>query len=270
MHDDSARLHGPRYLLSVIGFSSVPRLITSVLSLIVFPLLVRAIGATEYGIFVYVSAVLNVLVLFADFGVASAAGKTIAEARLRGAIFAREALLRSARLQTVVGDHRPDTHASDLLGSCLGVDESVSRPTFVVVMVMATWTSVAATFVRSCLQSYLAFGWLAVLDTVESIVRTVGWSMVAWFAPTYMSLAWATLITSVVSTVLAITILILENASATNRDECFAAGTLSQLGSYRELLKDSASFLSVGLATRVFQSIPFILFGRLLAPRSSA
>ena len=86
MNDDrKAQLHGPRYLLSVIGFSSVPRLITSVLTLISFPLLVRAVGTSDYGVFVYVSAMLTILVLFADFGVASAAGKTIAEARLRGA-----------------------------------------------------------------------------------------------------------------------------------------------------------------------------------------
>ena len=264
MNDDrKAQLHGPRYLLSVIGFSSVPRLITSVLTLISFPLLVRAVGTSDYGVFVYVSAMLTILVLFADFGVASAAGKTIAEARLRGGDAARRVLGRCARLQAIVG-------IAGLI-PMLAISWAVASTsttvmfdsTFLVVMVLATWASVAATFVRSCLQSYLAFGWSAVLDSVEAVVRTIGWLAVAWFAPTYTALAWATLITAVVSSGLAIAILFFKargpRAPSDSLKEFSGAPT-----SYRNLIHDSASFLGVGLATRVFLSIPYIMFGQLL------
>ena len=77
------RLPGRHYLLSVIGFSSIPRLVTSLLSVVTFPIVVRIVGVEEYGVFVYVSAMLNLTVLLADAGVAAAAGKAIAEASSR-------------------------------------------------------------------------------------------------------------------------------------------------------------------------------------------
>jgi O-antigen/teichoic acid export membrane protein len=254
---------GPRYLLSVIGFSSIPRVVTSVLTLISFPLVLRAIGAAEYGVFVYVSAVLTIVVLFADFGVAAAAGKAIAEARPRGPTFTRQVLVRCVRLQLLVGvvGLLPVSAISWLI-----VETSanvVVESAFLATMIVATWLAVVTAFERSCLQSYLAFGWLAVLDTVESSVRTIMWLLVAWVVPTKMGLALASLIPTVIATVFGGTLLVVKARGRWYWGGDELAGSNAPPYSYRKLLSDSASFMSVGLATRVFTSTPYIVLGRL-------
>jgi O-antigen/teichoic acid export membrane protein len=257
--DRKANVHGSRYLVSVIGFSSVPRVITSVLTLVSFPLVVRAVGPADYGVFVYVTALVNVLVLFADLGVASASGKAIAQARLHGAAAARQELAKCARLQIAIGS----IGLVPMLGVSWAIAGAATKVdidfTFLLVMVLATWTSVIATFVRAALQSFLAFGWSAVLDSAESLTRSASWLFVAWFAPTYMGLGIATLVTSIVASALAIAVLVARTRAADDRAE-----PPTPPSTYRHLVGESAGFLGIGLATRAFLSIPFVIFGQLL------
>jgi O-antigen/teichoic acid export membrane protein len=127
-------------------------------------------------------------------------------------------------------------------------------------MTFATWLNVGLAFIRSCLQSYLAFGWLAVLDTVESSIRTATWLIAAWWMPSKMGLAWATLFTAVAGGVLALVLLL----ARTRRDGASAIGAVASAGLPKQLVHDSAKFFGVGLATRVFLSGPLILFGQIL------
>src|SRR6478752_4228696 len=159
----------------------MPRLITSVLTLVTFPLLLRAVGAAEYGVFVYVAATLSIAIFLADFGVAAAAGKAIAEARPRGSAAARRQLICCVRLQAVVASAGL-MPAALIVWAVMYTSKTVEvGPAFLVTMILATWIALATAFARACLQSYLAFSSLAVLDTVESLVRSAGWVLVAWF-----------------------------------------------------------------------------------------
>ncbi len=205
---------------------------------------------------------LSVVIVIADFGVAAAAGKAIAEARPYGPAATRQTLLRCVRLQALVGTVG--------LIPVIAISWTIVRtsstiavePMFLFTMIIAIWIAVATSFVRSCLTSYLAFGWLAILDSVESSVRAAGWLLVAWVAPTGMGLALSTLVPSVVATLLGGAIL---SAKARERPQDGDTGENDVSwapNSYRKLVADSARFFGLGLATRVFLSTPYIIFGR--------
>ena len=262
MADGKQQLHGPRYLIAAVGLSSIPRLITSVLTLVTFPLVLRAIGASEYGVFVYVTATLSVAIFLSDFGVTAASGKAIAEARPSGLAATRRQLIRCVRLQAIIGSAGLIPVALIAWTVIYTSKAVVVGPAFLFTMILATWLGVATAFARSCLQSYLAFGWLAVLDTVESLFRSAGWIVVAWFAPTNMALAVATLITSVVTTLLGATILF--SRSREKGIDAIEDDLSTVSNPYRRLIVDSVSFLGIGLATRVFASAPYLIFGRLI------
>jgi O-antigen/teichoic acid export membrane protein len=261
-NDRKQELHGGRYLVSVLGFSSVPRLITSVLTLVSFPIVLRAVGAEEYGVFVYATAMLSIVVLFADFGVAAAAAKAIAEARARGQAAARRQLLRCVRLQASVGSIGLIPVAAVSWAVASTSTTVVLEDSFLLTMILATWLAVAVAFARACLQAYLAFGWLAVLDTVESTVRTGCWLLAAWLEPSGMGLAIATLVTSVATALLGIALVFVKARVAPDAGD--ENDDPSIVRPYRGLIEDSVGFMGLGLATRVFTSAPYIVFGRLL------
>ena len=90
------------YLLSVLGLSAIPRIATSLLTFICFPLMIRSMGAESYGTIIYLMAIISTLESFVDFGVSSAAGKAIAEARIKISSFVNEVVKRWARLQFII------------------------------------------------------------------------------------------------------------------------------------------------------------------------
>jgi O-antigen/teichoic acid export membrane protein len=272
-------LSGRRYLLSVIGFSSTARTITSALTLISFPIALRAVGAADYGLFVYVTALLTVVVCLADFGIAAAAGKSIAAARTKGGQIARAELRRDARLQALVALVALLPVVAISFAFMALARKAPLYPGFLLVMVLASWFGVASNFIRSCLRSFLAFGRLAVLDAVESTVRTVTWLSAAWLMPHALGLALANLLTAIVTGLVGIVILgRVAQASAhayTGADVDPGHGAASAVAapsqavpgsSDRQFLRESFSFLGMGLSTRVFQSAPFLIFGALLDP----
>jgi O-antigen/teichoic acid export membrane protein len=258
---------GHRYLLSVIGFSSTARTVTSVLTLISFPIALRAVGPAQFGVFVSVTALLNVVMCLADFGIAAAAGKAIAGARVRGAAIARQELLRAARLQAVVAAAALLPVIAVAFVAVALARRAPMAPGFLLIMVLATWIGVATNFMRSCLRSFLAFGRLAVLDAVESVVRTATWLTAAWLVPSALGLAEATLITAIVTSTSGVIILSRvgrsgEAVAGASADQDH--GTPTPLRSNGQFLWESLSFLGMGLSTKVFQSAPFMIFGLLL------
>src|SRR6478752_2018844 len=91
-----------RYLANVLGLSLVPRVVTSAMTLVSLPLMLRAVGATEFGLIVYLGAIVAVLEAFVDGGVSSAAGKAIATARDARAGSLRPEVMSWFRLQAWV------------------------------------------------------------------------------------------------------------------------------------------------------------------------
>src|SRR5215471_16573295 len=90
------------YLLRVLGISAIPRFIGFGLKFVTFPLMMRNLGAAQFGVVVYLSAIITVLESFVDFGVSSAAGKEIAVARELNSLPLVTVVKKWARLQAVV------------------------------------------------------------------------------------------------------------------------------------------------------------------------
>lgn len=250
------------YLLKVLGLSAIPRVVTSVLTMVSFPLMVRTLGASQYGVVVYLAAVTVVLESFADFGVSSAAGKEIAAARETGRRPLDRVIRHWARLQLIVAV----LGFVPLLGVTYLVATTTSQIAFstevLVILVTATWVTIPVNFIRSAFASTLAFRSLTALDSFESIVRSLSWLFVAYIAPTTLGLAVANLLTVGSAAVLGSFLLwrVVHRLEAPRPDE-----ELDHVPTAidRQMIRESMNFLWLRLATRVFQSIPVMLFGRL-------
>jgi O-antigen/teichoic acid export membrane protein len=254
-----------QYLFRVLKLSIVPRAVTFFLTLVSFPLMLRSVGATAYGVIIYVGAVISVLESAVDFGVSSAAGKAIAEVRAHRPQLLRVELSQWTRLQGLVAIIGI---VPLLLVSYLIVERSQAIAvslSLLCVMVVSSWAAIASNFVRACLRSVLDFTGLMIVDTAESVVRSIGWLAVAWFFPTAMGVAGAGLLTVLITSGLGAVILVL----AVRRDyptivsSGDASGPRPVSLSYRHMMGDSASFLGLRLSTRMFQAFPIVLIGRL-------
>jgi O-antigen/teichoic acid export membrane protein len=248
------------YLVKVLGLSALPRLVTICLSLITYPLMVRAVGVSEFGVVVYVSAVIAVLESFIDLGVSSAAGKHIAIARERDPTGVVSVLRRWARLQAIVAFAGlvPFLLIAYLVAAnSRAVEVSVE---VVIVLVLSAWIAIILNFVRASLSSLVAFRSLAALDGFEATVRSATWVAVAFLMPTALGLAIAGLVTAGCSAGLAVMLVwrlarrIGGTPSASRRGPDL---TLV------DMIRESSGFLWLRLVTRIFQSIPLVMFGRL-------
>lgn len=258
------------YLANVLGMSIGPRIFTSVLTLISFPILLRAVGASEYGIIVYVGAIVTVFESFADFGVSSAAGKGIAEARATRPTSLPTEILAWARLQTIVAllGSVPVYGLSYLYvryGGAIKVDL-----TLLLLMVSATWVSICANFVRAGIRSCLDFRVLMVLDTTESVTRSATWLVVARFFPTALGVAGSALATALVVSVLGVALFArvvrkYRRAGESVGTTTPVVGHLTKLRS-REMIRESVHFLGLRVSTRLTQAIPIIVIGRTVGP----
>lgn len=256
------------YLLKVLGLSGTPKLVTFGLTMLSFPLLIRSLGANEYGVVLVIGAALAIFEVLIDFGVSSAAGKAMASIRADHPQAIRREFFAWARLQAffvVVG------FVPMLLAAWLMLQGNAAlkfKPALLYVMSAAVVSQVALSFIRANLLSLLVFKSLAVLDIFESVLRSVGYLVVAFFYPTAMGLALAGLSTSVVAASLALVLIGRQLSSNAT------GGVASNLNSHappppvsvKSRLRDSLNFLWLRLSTRLFQQGPLLLVGRLMGP----
>ena len=250
------------YLLKVIGLSTLPRCITFVFTLISLPLMVRALGAQQYGVIVYLQSICGLLELFVGLGVPAAAGRALAAARAanvsyRGAIVARWARLQ---MMSAVITLAPVTAVFFLTAF---PPSSVPMPKAAICfMIGALYAGVGGALVRSVLQAELSFHALAVIDSVESIVRSCAWLIIAFVLPTVLGLAIATFAASFSSLSVGgvLTLRAVRRTKAgvlTEPQDGIAQGCLA-------MLRESFGFLILVTATRAYQTIPNIIIGRVL------
>ena len=251
------------YLGNVLGLSIGPRVITSVLTVVSLPILMRAVGASDYGIIVYLGAVVGVLESLADFGVSSAAGKGVADARARRPRALPAEVANWARLQSVVA----------LLGAIpvFGISYLYVRYAgtikvdvlLLTLVVASTWVSIVTNFVRACIRSCLHFKSLMVLDTTESVTRSSTWIAVAYYMPSAMGVALAGAITAVLTSAAGVVALVyvvrqyVRAQEASERKE-----ETHSPPSYREMIRGSLHFLGLRFSTRMTQALPVIIIGR--------
>lgn len=254
------------YLLKVLGLSGIPKLITFGLTLLSFPLLIRALGAAEYGVVLLISAALGIFEVLVDFGVSSAAGKAMASVRVHHPRAMRSEFFAWVRLQAffvVIG-------FAPMMLAAFFMMQGNTTPKFklelLYVLGAATVSQVALNFIRANLLSLLAFKSLAVLDTFESVLRSAGFLVVAFLFPTAVGLALVSLIVSVVTATLAVMLI---GRRLSSGDSCLVApspnihAALAPV-SVESRLRDSFNFLWLRLSTRLFQQGPLLLIGRLL------
>jgi O-antigen/teichoic acid export membrane protein len=252
------------YLLKILGLSTIPRIVTFTLTLVSFPLMVRALGASQYGIFVYLINIISILESFADFGVSSAAGKALAEARTVRPAYIRRELSLWVKAQSAVAfvGLMPLVVIGYYLNTLTGKLSAPLEVFFVVTL--SIWLAIANSFIRASLVSLLSFKYLSVLDTVESVVRSSGYFFVAFAMPTLLALAVTGLVTVVCTSLLGVFFVTysLRKYPAASQKE---PSDLRDIPWYRrrELILDSLRFLGLRFATRCFQSFPIMLLGRM-------
>jgi len=247
------------------GLSAIPRLVTFGLTMLSFPLMIRALGARQFGVVIFIGAITSVLESFVDFGVSSATGKEVAAARETKTVALDSVIRTWARLQAKVAL----IGLLPLLGVTYAVAWASSNIEFnarvVLALVFATWITISLNFVRACLTSVLAFKALAALDAFESIFRSASWLVVAYGAPSTMGLALANVTTAACASVLGVTILrhFLKGYRVATASAKEQLPTTHVVLSLQNMLKESFNFLWLRLATRVFTAIPTVIFGRM-------
>jgi len=247
------------YLLKVFGLGTAPRFVTFLFTLVSFPLLVRGLGAAEYGVFVYVSSVVNLFDPIIDFGISSATGKVMAAARIQRPETLRYELFQWIKAQAIVATvgFAVAVLAGYFYFSFAARADNGNLSLYTVLTIMA-WISVGNALSKATLTSLVAFKEVAVLETSETILRDLGWIVVGLLIPTATALAAVTLVGLVIQFFLG-GFLLRRRLKEYRTPESNAAVHLP--GGRKEMLRETLQFLGLRFATRAFQSFPLILIG---------
>ncbi|MES2987621.1 MAG: oligosaccharide flippase family protein [Pseudomonadota bacterium] len=256
----------PNYLYRVLGLSFLPRAVTFLLTLISFPLMVRGLGAGEYGIIVYLTSVATILEIPAGFGVSGAVGKAIAERRTSAPDKVRDEIARWARWQLKVCFYSlPVSAIVGYLAVTMWVNEVIPIGLLAVVL-LSLYISVFIAFARAVLTSMLRFKQLALLDAFESLTRSAGWCIVGLVLQSVWMLAWAQLATALCTLGLAIYFLI--SARSVSEPAAVQGNPLDEMAAAANapggMFRQSMAFLLLLLGTRAYQALPVMLVSKLL------
>ncbi len=244
------------YLLKVIGYSSIPKIITVVFTLVSFPLMIRSLGTENYGVFVYFLSVIAVFESFIDFGISSASGRAIArerEKKVKILEYLKKWLLFQIKVSSI--GVVPFFFTVYYISKDF---QSNTDITVLFIMLLTSWLTIFINFGRSSLTSLLNFKYLAFLDTFESILRSLSWLYVAFFHSTLFGLVSALLTTCILTLIFCSILLIFIIKNQTKSNNHIEIKTNN-----KKMLNESLEFLWLRFITRAFQSIPIIIFGKL-------
>ena len=244
------------YLLKVIGYSSIPKIITVIFTLASFPLMLRSLGTENYGAFIYLLAIIAIFESFIDFGISSASGRAIAREREKKVnIF--KYLKRWLFLQIKVSSIGIIPFFVVVYYLSKDFQNNIDL-TVLFIMILTSWLTIFINFGRSSLTSLLNFRYLAFLDTFESVLRSLSWLYVALFHSTLFGLVSALLITCILTLIFCsiLLIVIIKNQIKSNNHSEVKTNN-------KIMINESLEFLWLRFITRAFQSIPLIIFGKL-------
>lgn len=255
------------YLFKVLGLIGIPKLITFILTIICFPILLHALGAEQYGLFIFTVAALSLFEVLVDFGISLASGKAVAAVRACQPAAICNEFFVWVKMQAAF---LAFGFLPMVLAAYMVVKDRTSfqDTTLLIVVAMSAIFNVVVNFVRTNLQSLLAFKSLSVLDTSESIIRSSGMLLVALQFPTTLALAYSTLATSVFSSLTAM-ILITLRLRGLQKDHSSTSTLVMQKwpgsqATIKSRIRESASFLWMRISTRLFQDAPLLIIGRIL------
>lgn len=248
------------YLMKVLGLSGVPKLATFALSLTTIPIVLRSVGAAQYGTFLYVGAAVSIFEVLIDFGVSSAGGRRLAELRVSRPWALRSEILAWARLQAtfLAGGFVPMLLIAHAV---LDAGRTESATSLLAVVSATLGVNVVLNFCRPCLQSLLAFKSMTVLDTSQSVLRSLAFLAAVQFMPNALGLAIAGLSTAAVAAALAVLLLVQRL-----REQGVSNDERAPITTTRERLRLSGAFLWLRISTRLFLEMPLLLIGRFLGP----
>ncbi|MFQ5786629.1 MAG: lipopolysaccharide biosynthesis protein [Thermodesulfobacteriota bacterium] len=257
----------------LLGYS--PKIITFILTAISFPLVVRELGASEFGVATIVGSIIGIIQLFGDGGISYAVGKAVAESRPMGNVHVRHTILVWVRAQICV---TIPLFLLTLIASFIIFDlvyeRSISFFIFLVAAISST-LSIYSCFIRTVLRSLFSFGKLSILDSFESVARSVGWLIVAFKFPTAFGFVFAGMISVLIGAVVAVVFLLTEifskpigkKNSMASVDKYQSAITIAEVLS---VLKESTSFMLIRIVTQGFYQFPILTAGILQGPENAA
>ncbi|WP_037360270.1 lipopolysaccharide biosynthesis protein [Asinibacterium sp. OR53] len=249
------------FLLKVLGLSGIPRIVSFLFTLISFPLMLRKVGASQYGVIVYLTSIIAVVESLADFGVSSAAGKCIAAIRVSSEKLLRQEISSWWRFQFGVATFGI---IPMFIISYLIIKNNQSIPVgfdILMISIATSWITIMTNFVRSILTATLSFKSLALVDSIESISRSSSFLLVAFIMPTVVGLAVALFSTAALVALVAVLILI-KQLRKLGKETNYENAVVKEKSSRKNMFIESLSFLWLRFATRCFQAIPPFLFGR--------
>ena len=244
------------YLIKVIGYSSVPKILTVIFTLVSFPLMIRSLGTENYGIYIYLLSIIAIFESFIDFGISSASGRAIAREREKNINinnYIKKWLILQFKISSV-------GIAPFFLIVYLLSNDFLNNTNLKVLLIMTliSWFTIFINFGRASLTSLLKFKYLAFLDTFESILRSLSWLFVAFFSPPLLGLTSALLATCILTLIFCSILL-----SIIFKDQSKFNSSVEIKTSNKIMINESLEFLWLRFITRAFQSIPIIIFGKL-------
>lgn len=249
------------YLLKVLGLSGFPRIFSFLFTLFSFPIMLRQVGAAEYGIIVYLSSIIAVFESFADFGISSAAGKQIAFARVARPSLLKKEIFSWSKFQlkaSLIG-LIPMTLATFYL---VYTSKFTNISILIIIFSIATsWITIIINFVRSVLTATLSFKSLAVLDTCESITRSTSYLVVAFYMPNAKGLVFALFLVGLIISITALVTFVITLKKVKlnyNYEDIIENSNKLEI---KLMIKESLNFLWLRLATRCFLGLPIFIIG---------
>ena len=199
-----------KYILETLFYIGFPKIITFLFSLISFPILIRSFGANNYGTVLYISSTIYIFEVLIDFGVPSAAGKSLSIYRVKSPHFIKNEFTTWFKMQlvTILIGVLPLFLVSKYILATTSKFNITNE--ILVIAIITVLTNAILSFLRPILTSLLAFKFLSILDTVESILRSFSYVMIAFFSPNIIGYLSASLITSILSTILAFTFVLVK------------------------------------------------------------
>jgi len=258
-------MNDKNYILNVLTISSLPKILSFSLKLISYPLMVRAVGVSQLGVVVYLSAVITILECFVDFGATTAAGKDIAAARDQDSVSEVYVLMKWLKFQISIAlisfiPFLLFTYLITFYSSTINFDIEI-----LIILVISNWLRVFINFIRTALTSLLAFKLLVVLDILESLMQSLFWFLVATYLPTIFGLALSNIILTLLILIVGVLILFYSIGMKWPREnnELTEQKSLSSDYSPKILIYKSIDFFWLRIATRSLTSIPNIIFGKI-------
>jgi O-antigen/teichoic acid export membrane protein len=249
------------FLLKVLGLSGVPRVFTFLFTVFTFPIMLRQVGATEYGIIVFLSSIILIFESFADFGVSSAAGKEIANARVhRPNLIIKEIFNWSKfQLRAALVGLIPMAVATYYLAHS-NTEMHISN--FIIALTLvSSWVTIMSNFARAILTAILSFKSLALLDTVESVSRSSSFLFVAFCMPNALGLAIASIAVGLFIAITAFVTMFVTIREYQAKNLVEDNNSISSPLSENQMFKESLNFLWLRLATRCFSGLPIFILG---------